>query len=300
MRIAAILFLSIAAFGSPGCVKSASEYPEATLQIHDVKLASGADHATIKGTYQEGNFWSKPTRATFVAAADGKLELTSGYTTPVPIEPGPHSLVVGYWHGTTRMPVAVRLEAEPGKNYLVLQEDGDLSLDILRGPSRTNYVYIVDEATGEVVVPKTVDLAEMANEYYVEPSGPGTATFRGTVRTEGLFDLYSAYVASVDGKHAPMTPETALEKRRVKYDAAVRLEPGLRAIGIGIRLSTERGLFPILLDVKPGASYVVRLEHGIKRVGTDKWNSATVWVEDEVTGATIVEKTDVPFKRLPF
>jgi hypothetical protein len=305
MRVGAVLFLSMLAAVLSACVKPASEYPEAALQIYepqsqaDTKVAS-EDRATIRGIFRAGTLLGTPDLKTYVAAIDGKLDLTFETTAPIAIEPGPHALVIGYWRGSTQSPVAVRLEALPGKNYLVMQEDGELSLDLLRGPSRTNYLYIVDEATGETVVPKTPNQAEVAKEHYIEPTGAGTATIRGTVERRGFNEPYSAYVASVDGKYAPMVPETALSKPQTKYDGAVRLQPGKRAIGIGLQASSGRAVYAVLLDAKEGASYVLRQEFGLKRIENGKWQSFTVWIEEEKSGEIIWPKSDVPMSRLPF
>lgn len=299
MRVSAFI-LACAVAALAGCVKPASELPAANVQTYDVEQARSADHATIKGTYREGTFFGKSTLATFVAAIDGKLEVASGYTTPIPLEPGPHSLVVGYWLGATRRPVPVRLDAEPGRNYLVLQEKGEFDFNLLRGSSYPSYVYIVDEGSGEIVTPRMVDEAEYSNEYYIEPSGPDTAVIRGTLERKGFNEPFSAYVLTIDGKYAPMTPQTALTRRLTKYEAAVRLEPGLRAIGIGLRASSQFAVYPVLLDVEPGAAFVLRYEHGLKRINNDKWTAITVWIEDEKTGAIVWPKTDVPITRLPF
>lgn len=286
--------------GLAGCVKPASHYPSANLQTYDVKSVSGENLATVKGTYREGSFFGKATLATFIASIDGKLEVESGYTTPVPIEPGPHALVIGYWHGSTRMPVPVRLDAEPGKSYLILQEEGQYDFNLLRGSSYPSYVYIVDEATGQPVTPKMVDDAKYASEYYTEPSGADTASIRGAVERRGFNEPYGAYVLAIDGKYAPMTAETAFVKRSPIYNASVRLEPGLRAIGIGLRASMEFAVYSVLLDVQPNDAYVLRYEHGMKRIGDSKWTAITVWIENEKTGDIVWPKTDLPITRMPF
>lgn len=293
MRISTII-AAIALAGLAGCVKPASDYPAASLQTYDTKSVSGENLATVKGTFSEGSFFGKSTLATFVASIDGKLEVESGYTTPVPLEPGPHALVIGYWQGSTRMPVPVRLEAEPGKSYLVLQEKGPYDFNLLRGSSFPNYVYIVDESTGVPVTPKMVDDAKYASEYYIEPSGTDTATIRGTVERKGFNEPYAAYVLATDGKYAPMTDETTFINRLPIYDAAVRLEPGVRAIGIGLRASLQFAAYAVLLDVQPKDAYVLRQEHGMKRIGDSKWTAITVWIENEKTGEIVWPKTDLP------
>jgi len=299
MKLIHLLVLSAFAVVMTGCVKPASEYPEANLRIYDTATEHVAGHATIRGTYQEGTFFGKTSRATFVAAVDGLLEVTPDVTKAIPLAPGPHSLVVGYWRGNKRMPVAVRLDVKPGAKYIVLQEDGGWTMDNIIDSRFPNFVYILDEATGETVVSKTPDLIDKAQTYYTEPAGENLASIRGTEESGGL-DAFSAHVLSIDGVYVPMRQQTLFASLAPDYTASYRIKAGLRAFGIGIRSGGGSAVFPVLLDVTPGASYVVHFEHGMKRIHNDKWTSVTIWIDDEMSGNRIVEKVDIPISRLPF
>lgn len=299
MNIVRLLALSAIAIVMAGCAKPASEYPEADLKVYDTTEKPGTEQAEIRGTYQEGTFFGKTSRATFVAAIDGLLEVTPDVTKPLPLSPGPHSLVVGYWMGSKRMPVAVRLEAEPGAKYIVLQEDGGWTMDNVVDGRFPNFVYVVDEVTGKTVVPKTPDLIDKAESYYSEPSGDHLASIRGT-QGSGQFDNFSAYVLFIDGVYVPMRPRKLFSSIAPDYTASYRIEPGLRAIGIGVRLGASNGVFPVLLDVATGASYVIHFEHATRRIDGEKWTCITIWIDDEVSGKRIVEKVDVPLTRTPW
>lgn len=301
MNFQRLLILLLIGGAVAACAPSTpvSELPHANVQHYKPEPTADAAHATIKGTYKEGSFFGRPTRATYVAAVDGKIDMTLGAETPVLLAPGPHALVIGYWIDHTQMPVTVRLEAKPGANYVVLQEDGALNLgELITKKSVSSYLYIVDEDTGEIVVPRTSDRADRATSYYAEPTGPNTASIRGT-RTNLQTRMAAAYVASIDGVYVPTAPKAVFVEAQPNFEAAYRLEPGIRAIGIGLQVHNAYAAYPILLDVTEGASYVVRFEYGSKRIGAEKWESFTLWIEDLTNGAIIWPKTDVPIWRQP-
>ncbi|WP_293328270.1 hypothetical protein [Parvibaculum sp.] len=281
------------------CGPKLEELSPANLNVYPVKQVAAKEHATIQGSFEDTSvlIW-KSSRATYVGAIDGQIE-TSAVDASIPIAPGPHAVLIGYWVGAKQIPVPVRLDAEAGKKYIVVEEDGPTTMDNLLDSQKANYLSIVDQATGEAVVPKISDMQSEASSYYVEPTEDDSATIRGSKKTN--VDVYRAYVVTVDGKYVKPLPGSFMSAPHPDYEAALRLAPGLHAIGVGFGVNmNQSGAFAYLLDVKPSAHYVVRFDHGVQRIGDQKWWTYTLWLEDEKTGAVVIPKTDLPLQKLPF
>lgn len=195
--------------------------------------------------------------------------------------------------GSRHRSIAVRLDAEAGKKYLIVERDGENTGSFL-APRWPNWLSIVEEPSGKIVVPPIPDLQIDATNYFEEPVGPDVATVRGT-RETALLDIYSAYVLTIDGVYVKPASDGA-----PRYDATYRITPGLHAIGVGFADGLTVGAFPFLVDVRPSTHYVLRLEHGLKRIKDKRWETATLWIEDETTGEIIAPKVDLPLIKLIF
>ena len=283
------------------CGPKLEELSPANLNVYPVKQVAAKEHATIQGSFEDTSvlIW-KSSRATYVGAIDGQIEI-SAVDASVPIAPGPHAVLIGYWVGAKQISVPVRLDAEAGKKYVIVEEDGPTTMDNFLDSQKANYLSIVDQTTGEAVVPKISDMQSEASSYYEEPSTGPTTSIRGTYRRDGLARV-SAYVLTIDGKYVRGEEGTLLDSPHPKYASSYRLTPGIHAIGIGTIFANMEGAYAFLLDSKPGQSVVVRIKDTthFARFGQTKWWVVTVWAEDEKTGEIILPETDLLMKRLPF
>ncbi|MGX1196923.1 hypothetical protein [Parvibaculum sp. MBR-TMA-1.3b-4.2] len=287
------------------CGPKLSELPEASVQIYapDTKDVPKDTLAHIFRTdgEKENALWGSSI-ATYIPVIDGKHMPVISANTAVPLRPGPHAIVVGYSSPTSNDLVPLRLDAEPGKNYLVLQQHAHYGLEnLLPGKDYAPYVCIVDRETGEIVSPKTPGTYGAAEDFYDEPSTGPTASIRGTYRRDGIARV-SAYVLTIDGKYVRGEEATLFDPQRPDYASSHRLTPGIHAIGIGTIFANMEGAYAFLLDAKPGQSVVVRIKDTMHfaRLGQDKWWVVTVWAEDEKTGQHIIPETDLLMQKLPF
>ncbi|HUD52863.1 hypothetical protein [Parvibaculum sp.] len=296
------LFLfSLAATALAACGPKLKDLPEASFAPVYAPADKTAATATIRGAYREKEgLVNDSISGAYVAMVDGERPSRNHATDPVPLTPGPHSLTMRYWavRDSFHLAVPFRLDAKPGASYVVRLEEGNLNVENYLGVDPTYYLYIVDETTDEIVSPKMPHLPQRATEFYVEPAAPDIATIRGTIE-HGL-DAYSAYVLAIDGRYIHTEPDSIFFDDGRNYEGAVALTPGRHALAIGIRNSNLYNALPVLIDIEPGASYVLRFEHGVKKSGEDKWQTFTVWLENEKTAAIVVPKTDMPIMRLPF
>lgn len=292
-----VVVLALVSGGLASCGPKLKDMPVANFATYQVEPKTEVANATIKGTYTEGGgILLKASRGTYVAAADGKVGFKRDRLTgSVPLTPGVHSLSLGYWIGDHDGFVPARLDAKPGASYVIMEEDGEFTLNFTDGKI-SNFLSIVEEKTGEVVVPKTPDLAGDATQTYAEPAGTDTATMRGSVE-KGAFVLDAAYVVAIDGFYVPVKRGTFFTTGDPYYETPRRLSPGRHALAIYVTSEDTFGIYPIMFDVTPGAVYVVRFEIGLKRNGDKKWKTFTIWIEDEKTGSIAWPKSDFPMKK---
>lgn len=299
MTFTRMFILALVSVGIVSCGPKLKDMQVANFTTYQVEKKGDAPNAAIKGTYTKGGgILLKASRGTYVAAIDGKVGFEKDRRTgSIPLTAGVHSLSLGYWIGAHKGFVPARLDAKPGASYVIMEEDGELLA--LVEEQRPNFLYIVEEKTGEVVFPKTPDLAAAATRIYSEPSGTDTATVRGSL-DKSLFVLNAAQVIAVDGLYVPVKRGTFFTAGDPYYETPRRLSPGRHALAIYVTSEGTFGIYPIMFDVTPGASYVVRFEIGLKRNGDKKWKTFTVWIEDEKTGSIAWPKSDFPMKKQPY
>lgn len=288
--------LALIAFSLCACAPKLETLPTADFQPYNPDLTEVAEPATIRGSYEESTgALGRPSRSVGVFAIDGKVAFNrEGFETPVPLAPGIHSLTIGYLNGPYGDTIPVVLNAKPGGRYVVKRSEDKDWLDGLRYDRIRTWLYIEEEATGEISVPKTPDILQSIEGRYQPPSDPGVATIRGT-ETGSALDGLSVYPIAVDGQIVKEDREQdLLVVARWKPTKSVALAPGLRAIAILAKGGMGNRYLPILLDVKPNASYVVKVEHGLKKFGTTRIFAYTIWIEDSVTGETVVPRADIP------
>lgn len=184
------------------------------------------------------------------------------------------------------------LDAKPGASYVVKRSEDKEWLDGLRYDRIRTWLYIEEEKTGEIVVPKIPDVLQSIKGRYQPPSGPDLGTMRGTVNEYGV----SVYPIAVDGQIVKEDREQdLLVTARWEPTKPVALSPGLRAIAIYARGGVTSGRYlPILLDVKPNASYVAKVDYRVKKSGTTPIYTFTIWIEDGATGEIVMPRTDLP------
>lgn len=293
-----IVFFSLIAATLSACGPKLNELPATNFAPYVVDARTVGDTATIKGTYTPNTgVLGIGSEGAYVAAIDGKVAFhRTKRSDPLTLAPGPHALALSYWQGTLEGFAPAYFDAKPGASYVIKFESGDY---LFFKERRSYSLYVVEEKSGEVVVPKTPDHFQDATERYVEPVGTELASIRGT-SDESLLNVDAAFVLAIDNRYVALRPETALTSALPDYSGTFKLTPGLHAIFIGAQLGTGSGIFPVLLDAKPGASYVARYESGLKRHGASKWQTFTVWLEEEKTGAIVVPKTDLAVTKLAF
>lgn len=299
MKLIRIAAFALPLFATALVSCSTKNLPPATFAAYDACQNVAANSATITGTHTDETA-DQPESTAYVATIDGKIVIArASLISCFPLASGPHSLVVSFWTGNHGADLPVRLDAKPGASYIIRAERGELKSTNLWDTPRAHYVSIQDQKTGEIALRKTA--AEPANnpERYQGPSTASAATIHGTT-TLDLLDRYGAYPAAVDGLRISEIPMGPLLPTKPDYEGTIKLAPGLHALAIGLVNIQPSGLYPVMLDAKPGASYVIRFEHGIKRSGDSRWYIFTVWIEDEKSGAIILPKSDLPIGKLLF
>ncbi|MAB14375.1 MAG: hypothetical protein CMI59_10785 [Parvibaculum sp.] len=295
MRQRHILLLSIM-LPLAACAPKLEDLQNASIPTYSVDQTPSADTAYIHGsTAEEEHLLGSTSLATFVAAVDGKLiEHTKGAapTEGTKLTPGTHAVLIGVFGGDDRTGIPVRLEAEAGKKYVVKADAPKNGIEVLweaSGPP--TYLYIADEETGEAVTPLLPRDNTKATELHADATGPDAATIRSNGGYEGMLEYRGAGVITIDNKYTTKSAGNGV------YEVTARLSPGLHAIGIRFRSEYWIGEVPLLLEVKPAASYAVRHAYGVKRIGDKKWSTFTIWIENEKTGEKVIPDVDIPLNR---
>lgn len=297
MNIFRAAVLTAFALALVACAPNLETLQVAEFQPYAPDLSDVAEPATIRGSYEESTgMLGRPSRAVGVFALDGKTAFKGGFETPIPLTPGKHSLTIGYLNGPYGDTIPVMLDARPGANYIVKRAEDRNWADGLRYDRIRTWLYIEEEKTGEIVVPKTPDVLQSIEGRYQPPYGPDVGTIRGTVDVHGG----SVYPIAVDGQIVKEDREgDLLVTARWEPTKTVALAPGVRAIAIHARGGVSRRYLPILLDVRPNASYVAKIDYRLKKSGTTRIYTFTIWIEDVATGELVLPRTDLPGELYP-
>jgi len=297
MNIFRPVILMAFALALVACAPRLETLQTAEFQPYEPDLSEVAEPATIRGSYEESTgMLGRPSRAVGVFALDGKTAFKQGFETPIPLTPGKHSLTIGYLNGPYGDTIPIMLDAKPGATYVVKRAEDRNWADGLKYDRIRTWLYVVDEKTGEIVVPKVPDVLQSIEGRYQPPSGPDVGTIRGTVNEYGV----SVYPIAIDGQIVKEDRERDLMvTARWEPTKPVALAPGVRAVAIHAKGGVSSRYLPILLDVKPNASYLVKVDYRLKKSGTTRVFTFTIWIEDGATGEIVLPHTDLPGELFP-
>ena len=224
----------------------------------------------------------------YVSGLDNKMikQSTRLYDVPIPIAPGPHSVLIGF-SITGYTTIHTRLEAKDGEHYVAKWE---------RLPQESDYpgmlvAWIEEESTGEVVMPKRHLWGEnMVIEQYEEPSLPASAAaFIEGSQMELGFDVATAHVSSIDGAYT--------DKDVRKAGTKIKVAPGMRALLLTYR-SGDIAEFPALVNIEAGHTYKVGFvadRGSIPGVANER---LAIWLDDVTTGVRVVPEERVQVKHV--
>lgn len=232
--------------------------------------------SSIRGTREKNLLGSS---GSYVAGIDGKMipQAPRVYETPIPIAAGVHSILIG--NSSDRFAtLPARLDAKAGVQY-VIRWERETNIPLYR--NSTN-VWIEDEATGEVVVPKRrIWGTSTDSTRYHEPTGPENtyATFLGSKKSDGLIGVDMAFLSAVDGEYSVLTKHDLYKPIRVKA--------GERALVLGA-YTGAMAEYPVVLDVQAGHTYSIEFvtDSGVVPGITNE--RFTIWVEDQTTGVRVI------------
>lgn len=279
-----ISVLLIAAALIAGCAQGETRRP-----AHDAAPLSG-DRASITGTERKPGLFTTP-RETFVSAVDGTI-VPEDETVTI-LRPGSHSIVAGFLFVDRYQAIPFRLEAEAGKRYVVTWDERD--------DPRSDLFYIADLETGQAVTGKSPGLYKNNPERFREPAASAPhATMRGST-TSGFLERDFAHLASVNGLYVQERSGT-LFGPNYDYGAAIRLEPGMHALGIGYQVTDNYNnwILPIMFEAEAGRSYVIKFDRTTRELSGKRWRTFSIWIEDEKSGAIVAAPIDIPFQRIVF
>lgn len=292
MKVRSIV-LALFALSLAACAPKLETLPAADFQPYNPDLSGVAEPATLRGSYGDKSALLGTAKyAVGVFAINGKVAFKDlRFDAPIELTPGKQSLTIGYVIGGYGDTIPVMLDAKPGGRYVIKRATDTNWSDGLKYDRIRTWLYIEDERTGEIVVPKTPDIIQTIEGRYQPPSGADVATISGTKKSGSL----SVYPIAVDGQVVREDREGGIWlASRWEPTKPVAVAPGISAIAILARSGLSERYLPVLLDAKPGASYVVRFEHGLKRVGESRIYAHTIWIEDAATGEIVIPKADLP------
>ncbi|MDO8840077.1 MAG: hypothetical protein Q7V31_14245 [Parvibaculum sp.] len=271
--------LAACAAKAPPPVKTALAAAEAPASTPEALTAS------IRGSRERNVFDSE---GVYVAGIDGKMIRQSGrtYENPIAIAPGPHSLLIGSSraaYGTLH----TRLEAKEGASYVLRWESDATGIPIYGG---TMTVWIEDEASGELVMPKRNIWGEISkNATYVSPDIPEQeAALISGVKPEGFPGVDHTYLAAVDGVY---TADNKASRMPIK------VRPGKRALLLGY-YSGGIAEYPVLVDLQAGHSYVIGFVSDLGAVPGLANERLSIWLDDQTTGVRVVPAQRVMVQRI--
>lgn len=224
----------------------------------------------------------------YVSGLDNKMikQSTRLYDVPIPIAPGPHSVLIGF-SITGYTTIHTRLEAKDGEHYVAKWE---------RLPQESDHpgmlvAWIEEEKTGEIVMPKRHLWGEdMVIAQYSEPALPDTqAAFIEGSQAELGFDMAAAHVSSIDGAYT--------DKEKRKAGTKIKVAPGMRALLLNYR-SDDVAEYPVLVKLEAGHTYKVGFvadRGSIPGVANER---LAIWLDDVTTGVRVVPEERVQVKRV--
>lgn len=224
----------------------------------------------------------------YVSGLDGEMirQSTRLYDVPIPIAPGPHSVLIGF-SITGYTTLHTRLEAKDGAHYVAKWE---------RLPAESDHqgmlvAWIEDEASGEIAMPKRhLWGADMVVAPYEAPSLPDSAAafIKGSEAELG-FDVATAHVSAIDGAY------TDKDVRRA--GTPIKVAPGLRALLLTYR-SGDVAEFPVLVNLEAGHTYKVGFVADSGSIPGVANERLAIWLDDETTGIRVVPEERVQVKRV--
>lgn len=241
--------------------------------------------ASIRGSRERNLFDSE---GTYVAGIDGRMIRQSGrtYENPIAIAAGPHSLLIGSSraaYGTLH----ARLDAKEGARYVIRWESDAAGIPLYGGDM---VVWIEDEASGEVVLPRRpIWGGATKRASYEEPPIPDAeAALISGKKPEGFLGVDHTYLAAVDGVY------TSDNKSRQE---PIKVMPGRRALLLGYR-SGGIAEYPVLVDMEAGHKYTIGFVSDSGAVPGLANERLTLWLDDETTGVRVVPTQPVMVQRI--
>ena len=269
---------------------------EATVPSYTPVRTDSKDEATIKGTYIESTgLLGTPSSLTYLVAIDGRYyDAEEAEDVPNPVPTGQHIVTLAFKTGNRSVQVPAFVDFKPGGHYVIKREYGDISLNSFNHSIPPDTLWIEDEKTGEIVAPKLSVTVYDSKDRYVPPAG-ATSTISGTSKGD-LLDKTNAFVQMVDGHIVDGDgAATILENESGRPDYAVPLNPGRHGIAIRLESNLSYGVFPVMFDVKPNTSYVVKFDDPKNKIYRDHLVIVTTfWIEETATGVIALPKIDMP------
>lgn len=252
--------------------------------------------ALIRGHYIESTgLLGSPSSLTNLVAIDGRYYDVKYENTFNPVPAGQHMLTIGLRTGMRVAQVPAFVDFKPGGCYVIKWERGSASLNSFNSNIPPDTLWIEDEKTGEIVAPKLSAIIYDSKNRYVPPTD-ATSTISGSTNGK-IFDKLVAFIQMVDGKIVNGDgAATLLSGENPRTDYAVPLAAGRRGIAIRIEYNLIYGSIPVMFDVKPNTSYVVKFEEPQSKLYRDHHVLVIpYWIEEAASGAIAFPKTDMPF-----
>ncbi|MDO8289717.1 MAG: hypothetical protein Q7T44_10910 [Parvibaculum sp.] len=269
---------------------------EATVSDYVPPKVVTSDMATIKGVYtQTPDIFGARVSTTFLVAIDGKFHADPDDHSALPVPSGKHMVAIGVSLESGSAMVPAYVDLKPGRSYVIKYENTGLTLNSINkiGPDKT--LWIEDEKSGEIISPKIASNIYDSNNRYIAPAG-STSTITGSTNGE-LLDKIVAYTQMVDGFVVDGDGRASVmegEDGRPEY--AVPLAPGRHGLALRVAYGTTYCTFPMMFDVKPKTSYVVRFEEPQDKLSEGHLTSVLpFWIEEASTGVIAYPKVDLIF-----
>lgn len=223
---------------------------------------------------------------TYIYGIDGRMIHPSPpmYENPIELAPGAHSLLIGF-NASKYALLPARIDAKAGARYVArFEQTGAVREELV------NTVWIEDEISGEIVVPKQqIWPAVKPAITYVPPASGATATIQGTATTDRMGASFTRAVDGVSTNIADVTRAVPLA-----------LASGPRALLISFASDRIIANLPVMLDVKAGDRYVIGYEIDDSRFSSQAAPIFKFWVENATTRERVVPETKVPVRVLKY
>ncbi len=255
-----------------------------------------SETAFIRGHYiKSTGFLGKPSSLTYLVSIDGQYYDVEYENKFNPVPAGQHMLTIGAHIGMRSAQVPAYANFKPGGCYVIRWEYGKASLNSFNSNIPPDTLWIEDEKTGEIVTPKLSAIIYDSDNRYIPPSGT-TSTISGSTNGK-LLDRIKVFTQMVDGKIVNGDgAATILAGEDPRPDYAVPLTAGRHGLGIKIEYNLVYGSIPVMFDVKPNTSYVVKFEEPQSKLYRNHLVQVIpYWIEEAATGILAFPKTDMPF-----